>query len=119
MEKLSAYRQLRPDLKLFAADKAGAHEKYPAGLRIPKGGSRARQAAWLDGSIDAITCMHLIEHLNDLTLLVGKPRGCSREAGESISRPRIPKRSRCPVRAALAAGTFTLNFFDDPLMLRP
>src|SRR5882672_7659044 len=118
-ETLGHIAQLRPDLKLFAADKAGAHEKYPAGCEFRKVDLERDKLPWLDGSIDAITCMHLIEHLNDLTLLVGEAARLLPRGGRIYFETPHPKTLALPSPRGVAAGTFTLNFFDDPTHVRP
>src|SRR5579862_4680343 len=62
--------ELRPDLKLFAVDKAGMPERYPAGCQFQKLDLEKERLMWANGSMDAITCTHLVEHLHDLTLLM-------------------------------------------------
>ena len=69
-ETLGHFAQLRPDLRFFAADKTGQPQKYPTGCKFHRADFERETLPWLDGSIDAITCMHLIEHLHDLSLLL-------------------------------------------------
>ena len=68
-ETLGHIAELRPDLKLFAADIAGKPERYPTGCQFHKADLEHDKLPWGDGTVDAITCMHLVEHLNDLTMI--------------------------------------------------
>src|SRR6266478_6557605 len=69
-ETLSHIAQLRPDLRLFAADKQGQPENYPKGCQFQHADLEREKLPWPNQSMEAITCMHLIEHLKDSTLLL-------------------------------------------------
>jgi hypothetical protein len=68
-ETLGHIAELRPDLRLFAADLAGQPERYPRGCEFARVDLEQQPLPWADGGMDAITCMHLVEHLRELTLL--------------------------------------------------
>ncbi len=118
-ETLGHIAELRPDLRLFAADKAGEPDKYPAGCQFQRVDLERDKLPWADCSMDAITCMHLIEHLNDLTLLVAEAARLLRPGGRIYFETPHPKTVDLPSLRGAAAGTFTLNFFDDPTHVRP
>ena len=67
-QTLSHMAQLRPDLRFFAADIEGRPENYPSGCQFARVDLQRDQLPWPDHSIDAITCMHLVEHLTTLDL---------------------------------------------------
>src|SRR5512137_1184519 len=69
-ETLGHLAELRPDLRLFAADKEGQPASYPAGCQFQRVDLHRDRLSWPEKSLDAITCMHLVEHLEDLTLLL-------------------------------------------------
>ena len=69
-ETLGHFGELRPDLQLYAADKAGAPEKYPAGCEFRRADFERDPLPWADGAMDAITCMHVVEHLRDFKILI-------------------------------------------------
>jgi hypothetical protein len=58
-ETLGHIVELRPDLKLFAADKCGVPEKYPAPCEFRRADFEREALPWPDRSMDVITCMHL------------------------------------------------------------
>jgi ubiquinone/menaquinone biosynthesis C-methylase UbiE len=95
-ETLRHISELRPDLRLHAVDVAGRPENYPSGCEFQRADLEREKLSWPDNSMDAITCMHLVEHLNELTLLL-----------EEVA------------RLLKGAGAFTLNFHDDPTHIRP
>jgi SAM-dependent methyltransferase len=117
-ETLGHIAELRPDLKLFAADVAGAPGNYPANCQFQRADLERDCLPWPDGSMDAITCMHLIEHLNDLTLLLEETRRLLKPGGRVYFETPHPKTLTLRSPRGPAAGSFTLNFYDDPTHVR-
>jgi SAM-dependent methyltransferase len=111
--------ELRPDLRFFAADQAGQPENYPAGCQFHRADLERDRLPWADQSMDAITCMHLVEHLHDLTLLVREVARLLRPGGRVYWETPHPKTLALPSAPGVAAGTFTMNFFDDSTHVRP
>ena len=73
---------------------------------------------WPDGSMDAITCMHLVEHLQDMHFLVREVRRLLAPAGRVYFETPHPKSLELPNFKGESGGRFTLNFFDDPTHVR-
>lgn len=109
-ETLCHIHELRPDLRLFATDLFGSPENYPSNTTFHRGDIQAEPLPWADGSIDAVTCMHLVEHLSDHSLLVQEIARVLKPGGRVYFETPHPKTTRLPS----AGGAFTLNFFDDP-----
>jgi len=109
-DTLNHFAELRPDLKFFATDIAGSPEKYPAGTQFHRGNLERDSLPWPDNSFDAITCMHLVEHLRDHTLLSLEISRLLKPKGRVYFETPHPKTLELPS----AKGQFTLNFFDDP-----
>jgi SAM-dependent methyltransferase len=118
-ETLGHIAELRPDLRLFAADVAGQPQRYPPGCQFQQADLERERLPWPDGSIDVITCMHLVEHLHDLGHLLGESARLLKPGGRIYFETPHPKTVRLPSLAGVAAGTFTFNFFDDPGHVRP
>jgi len=105
--------ELRPDLKLFASDIGGCPEKYPPGCDFQRANFERDRLRWTDGSMDAITCMQLIEHLKDLTTLLGEIVRLLKPGGRVFFETPHPKTLVLSSPRNKTAGTFTLNFYDD------
>lgn len=118
-ETLGHIAELRPDLRLLAADVAGEPERYPAGCQFRRADLQRDRLPWPDQSIDAITCMHLVEHLQDLTLLLSETARLLKSGGRVYFETPHPRTVKLPSPSGRAAGTFTLNFYDDPTHVRP
>lgn len=109
-ETLNHFHELRPDLKSFATDIAGAPEKYPVGTQFHRGDIERDSLPWPDNSFDSITCMHLVEHLRDHSLLFSEISRLLKLGGRVYFETPHPKTLKLPS----AKGQFTVNFFDDP-----
>ncbi len=112
-ETLGHIAQLRPDLRLLAADKFGQPEKYPAGCQFRRADFELEPLPWPDATVDAITCMHLVEHLSDLNLLLQEIARVLKPGGRVYFETPHPKTLTLPsTRGGPLA--FTMNFYDDP-----
>lgn len=118
-ETLGHIAELRPDLRLFACDLAGRPERYPARCQFHQADLERDRLPWPAGSMDAITCMHLVEHLRDLSLLLREAARLLQPGGRIYLETPHPKSLTLSSPRGAAAGTFTLNFFDDPTHVRP
>ena len=117
-ETLGHMAELRGDLRLFAADVAGQPERYPQGCQYQRTDLERERLPWPDGTMDAITCMHLIEHLEDMTLLLQEVARLLKPGGRAYFETPHPKSLTLPSARSQAADTFTLNFYDDPTHVR-
>ncbi len=115
-ETLSHFAELRPDLRLFATDLAGEPEKYPPGCQFHRGDMQRDKLPWPDASMDAITCMHLVEHLTDLTLLFQEAARLLKPGGRIYIETPHPKTLlySSPIKCS-----FTVNFYDDASHVKP
>jgi SAM-dependent methyltransferase len=113
-ETLGHIAELRPDLRLAAADKAGQPDRYPAGCEFRRVDFEREPLPWPDQSQDAVTCMHVVEHLRELTHLFREVARVLRPGGAAYWETPHPKTLHLPS----AAGRFTLNFHDDPTHVR-
>ncbi len=113
-QTLSHFHEARPDLELNATDLLGSPEAYPAGTNFFRGDITADTLPWNDQSFDGITCMHLVEHLNDFSHLLNESfRVLKNGASIYIETPH-PKTVELSKSNNAMPGKFTYNFWDDP-----
>jgi len=60
---LRHFYEMRPDLKFYATDIEGTPEKYPPGCEFHRCDIQKDRLPWENETFDAITVMHVIEHL--------------------------------------------------------
>jgi SAM-dependent methyltransferase len=113
-ETLRHFAELRPDLRLFAADKVGQPEKYPDGCQFQTADFERDRLPWPDRSLDGITCMHLVEHLSDLSVLIREIGRLLKTGGIAYIETPHPRTLHIPSGRGTEAQKFTLNFYDDP-----
>jgi SAM-dependent methyltransferase len=113
-ETLGHIAELRPDLQLFAVDIAGRPEQYPTGCRFHRADLERDQLPWPDASMDAITCMQVIEHLSDLSPLLRESCRILKPGGRIYFETPHPKSLVLSSPCGASLGNFTLNFRDDP-----
>jgi SAM-dependent methyltransferase len=112
-ETLRHFNEMRPDLQYYATDIAGNTDHYPKNCHYHQGDLNQDPLPWEDGSLDAISCMHLIEHLDSLTLFLAEVARLLKPGGRAYFETPHPKTLTLPSASGQAAGTFTLNFYDD------
>lgn len=117
-ETLGHMAELRPDLKLRAVDVAGRPETYPKGCEFERVDLEREPLPWGDASADAITCMHLVEHLRGLESLMGEVARSLKPGGRVYFETPHPRTVGYASPTGAAAGTFTMNFYDDPTHVR-
>ena len=113
-ETLGHFAELRPDLHFCAADKTGSPENYPPDCEFRRADFERDPLPWPDAAMDAITCMHVVEHLRDLTVLIREIARLLKPGARVYFETPHPKTLALPS----AAGQFTLNFHDDPTHVR-
>ena len=112
-ETLRHMAELRPDLQFFAVDLQGVPEAYPPGCEFHRANVERDSLPWPEGSMDAVTCMHLVEHLDDLGGFIRKVAGVLKRGGTVYFETPHPKTLVLPSPRGAALGQFTLNFYDN------
>jgi SAM-dependent methyltransferase len=118
-ETLGHMAELRPDLSLSAVDLEGKPERYPAGCRFQRADLERDTLPWPAGTFDAVTCLHLVEHLQDCGHLLREAARLLKPGGRLYLETPRPKTVMLDSPRGAAAGTFTLNFYDDRTHIRP
>ena len=110
---LRHFAELRPDLHFAAVDL-----KRPVGL--PQGAEFAvvdlesGSLPWPDAHFESISCMHLIEHLRDSKQLWLECKRVLKPGGRIYVETPGPLSLTAKSVAGPAAGSVTMNFYDDP-----
>jgi SAM-dependent methyltransferase len=112
-QTLRHFAELRPDLRFFAADIAGQPENYPAGCQFQAADFEKDRLPWPDRSLDGITCMHLVEHLQDLSVLIREVGRLLKAGGVAYFETPHPRTLHFPSAHGTGVEKFTLNFYDD------
>lgn len=114
-ETLGHMAELRPDLHFLSVDLEGAPDRYPNGCEFVRANLETDRLPWPDGSVDAVTCMHLVEHLRELKHLFVEVERVLKPGGRAYVETPHPKTVDWPS----AKGEFTLNFYDDSTHVKP
>ena len=117
-ETLGHFAELRPDLRLCAVDLEGQPDAYPKGCQFQRADLEADRLRWPDGSMDRITCVHLIEHLRELRPLLAECARLLRPGGQAYFETPHPRSLVLGSVTGPAAGSFTMNFYDNPTHVR-
>lgn len=116
---LRHFAQLRPDLALHSSDIAGSPETYPKGTDFRQANFNTDPLPWPDASFDGITCMHVVEHLDDPSHLIAECSRLLRKGGTLYLETPDPKSVDVKTAKGKAKGTVTMNFYDDPTHTAP
>jgi SAM-dependent methyltransferase len=118
-ETLCHMWELRPDLSFASVDIAGSPRRSPPATSFAQLDLELQPLPWTNESFDAITCMHVVEHLRTMTNLWHETARLLKPGGrvyietpglQSVTTPSPPKSFR---------GKITLNFYDDPTHIHP
>lgn len=113
-QTLCHFHEARPDLVLYATDVEGTPEAYPAGTNFFRGDITSTTLPWKDQTFDGITCMHLVEHLHDVSNLLNEAFRVLKNGSSIYIETPHPKTIGLSIPNKAMAGKFTYNFWDDP-----
>jgi len=116
---LNHIAELRPDLSIASADISGEPNRYPEGTDFRRADFDADPLPWSDGTFDAVTCMHVVEHLLNPAYLVAEASRVLKPGGRLYVETPHPK--SLTMKSPVGPGTehVTVNFFDDKTHVRP
>jgi SAM-dependent methyltransferase len=118
-ETLCHMSELRPDLRYASVDIAGRPARTPPNASFAKANLESENLPWPDGSFDAITCMHVVEHMRTLTNLWGQIARLLRPGGRVYIETPGPGSVSTQSPPESLRGKITLNFYDDPTHIEP
>ena len=110
---LRHFAELRPDLN-FAAVDLRKPDSLPPDTDFAVVNLETDRFPWPDSHFDSITCMHLIEHLRSSPNLWRECARVLKPGGRVYVETPGPLSLTAPTVTGPAAGSVTMNFYDDP-----
>lgn len=110
---LRHFAELRPDIR-FAAVDLNWPNALPAKTEFRTVNLEKGPLPWPDDTFDSITCMHLIEHLRDSRALWSECARVLKGGGRLYVETPGPLSLTAKPVGGPAAGSVTMNFYDDP-----
>jgi SAM-dependent methyltransferase len=111
--------ELRADLKFASVDIAGRPQRIPRDTSFARADLETDSLPWPDGSFDAITCMHVVEHLHSMKNLWREVARLLKPAGRVYVETPGLESVNTPSPPPSLTGQVTMNFYDDPTHVRP
>ena len=111
--------ELRPDLSFASVDIAGKPARVPDNTTFAKADLESDKLPWSDNSFEAITCMHVVEHMKTGKTLWSEIARLLKPGGRVYLETPGPESVTTQSPPATFRGKITLNFYDDPTHIRP
>ena len=111
--------ELRPDLHFASVDIAGQPARVPPGTTFARADLEKDHLPWPDETFDAITCMHVVEHLRTRETLWREIGRLLRRGGRVYIETPGPESVTTASPPAKLRGQVTMNFYDDPTHVAP
>jgi SAM-dependent methyltransferase len=116
---LTHINELRPDLHLASSDIAGSPENYPSGTDFRQANFDTDKLPWADRTFDAVTCMHVVEHLKDPARIIREAARVLKSGGRLYVETPHPRSVDLPSARGSGTEHVTVNFYDDKTHTRP
>jgi SAM-dependent methyltransferase len=110
---LRHFAELRPDLQYAAVD-LKKPVSLPSGTDFAVVNLEQQAFPWPASHFDSISCMHLIEHLRDSRNLWSECARVLKDGGRIYMETPGPLSLTARTVTGAAAGSVTMNFYDDP-----
>jgi SAM-dependent methyltransferase len=110
---LNHFAELRPDLQFSAVD-LQKPASLPGSTEFAIVNLEGDRFPWPDSHFDSITCMHLIEHLKTSSNLWSECARVLKQNGRLYVETPGPLSLSAKTVTGPAAGSVTMNFYDDP-----
>jgi len=118
-ETLNHMAELRPDLRFAAADRVAALQQGLRDCDFRQADFERDPLPWPDAVMDAVTCMHVVEHLTGVERLLREIVRVLKPGGRVYLETPHPRSLTLPrLRTGSGGFDFTLNFYDDPTHVR-
>lgn len=118
-ETLAHFRELRPDLQLYATDLAGSPDRYPDDCQFFQGDIQEIKLPWPPGRFSGVTCLQLMEHLQTYENVFSEVSRLLKPGGRAFFETPHPRSTTYSSAGGRHAGTHTVNFYDDLTHIRP
>jgi SAM-dependent methyltransferase len=112
-QTLNHFHEARPDLHLFSTDLEGKPELYPNNTSFFRADITTDSLPWEDGSMDGITCMHLVEHILTYDNFFKESNRLLKTGSKIYIETPHPKTPYLFSNNLDQVGKFTYNFWDD------
>lgn len=116
---LQHYAELRRDLAFSSSDLAGSPEVYPGDTDFRRADFECDRLPWADATFDAVTCMHVVEHLNNPAHVISEATRVLKHGGQIYLETPHPKSLKMQSPQGEGTEHITVNFFDDGTHVKP
>jgi SAM-dependent methyltransferase len=110
---LNHFYEARPDINFYSTDLEGMPEKYPTKTQFYRADITKDRLPWNENSIDGITCMQLVEHIDKFDNLFAECNRVLKYGADMYIETPHPKTLILSIPIKEQAGDFTYNFLYD------
>lgn len=111
-------REYRQDLQFISVDKCDFSDKFPA-KTFHKMDITTEALPISSGTVDAVFCAHVLEHIYPHTLILSEVRRVLKPNGSVYIETPSTRSLFIPSPWIWSRRKGTINFFDDPTHIRP
>jgi len=112
-QTLNHFFEARQDLHFFSTDIQGTPANYPPNTQFERADITVAKLPWPDNSMDAITSMHLVEHITEFDNFFKETYRLLKPGAAIYIETPHPLTQFLQSNSKTQAGKFTYNFWDD------